>query len=501
MNGDVSLAASGLVGPPFDGAEARVAEEVVGERHRLHRLVPVAPAGHAPLAGRGHVMQAEGVRTVHAHGEPHGGAVDHLVSKLLRIGRRSGAQADDPVLAALRLEHRPLAEDEAEAEERLRNHPVSVVTFRAVTDGAGGAEANAEEGRALEGDRGRQPPLADGAERDIRGRDAEDPRRQVLVAAEEPPHPPEIVAQLVFRTGEETANREVLDGVDRAACVGHRRELEEEEVERALVLIPGLPGKPIDHVVVEASLLLVNSGREARGGRFRGEGEAEPQANEDFRIAARENGLEPVAEDETVEGGGRREQGGAQLPPEPRRLTAALEEQAGHPEQGLAHEAAADGRGDVVVDGGFRRLAGRLPQKAPQEGIPQRLPVAETRRARESGVEASLIRVPDLVDAEGVGVEYGRRLQVPPDRAPAGAVRVRVDEGPVERIEAYEESADLESRNEIALALSRLPVQPRVLGPLLRVPRPRHQEGKGKSTGAEGRLHAAGTGAHAARWH
>src|SRR5207253_8965486 len=392
-----------------------------------------------------------------------------------------------------------LAEDEAEAEERLRNHAIPVVTFVRVADGAGSAEADAQERRALEGDRGRQPPLSDGAERGVRGRHAEDPWREVLVAAEDPPHPPEIVAQLVLRAGEEPADREVLDGVDRAAHVGHRRELKEEEVERPLVLIPGLARKAVDHVVVEASLLLVNSGRKARVGRLGAEGDAEPQANEDFRIAAREHGLEPVAEDETVEGGGRREQGGAQLPPEPRRLAAALEQQAGHPEQGLAHEAAADGPGDLVVARGLRCLAGGLPQKAPQEGISQRLPVAQSRRARESGVEASLIRMPDLVDAEGVGVEDRRRPQVPPDRSPAGAVRVRVDEGAVERIEAYQESADLESRNEIALALSRLPVQPRVLGPFLCASRARHHEGEGQGGGEEGSPHSAGTRGHAPR--
>ena len=245
--------------------------------------------------------------------------------------------------------------------------------------------------------------------------------------------------------------------------------------------------------------MLVNSGRKARVGRLGAEGDAEPQANEDFRIAAREHGLEPVAEDETVEGGGRREDGGAQLPPEPRHLAAALEEQAGHPEQGLAHEAAADGRGDVVVDGGLRCLAGGLPQKAPQEGIPQRLPVAQSRRARESGVEASLIRVPDLVDAEGVRVEYGRRPQISPDRVSVGAVRVGIDEGPVERIETDEEPADLESRNEIALALSRLPVQPRALGPFLCASRARHHEGEGQGGGEEGSPHVAGTRGHAPR--
>jgi len=123
----VRLAAPDLARAPLNSAESGVAEEVVGECDGLHRLMPVAHARDARIAARYHVIQTEGVRTIHAHGQPHIAAKDRLVSKLLRIGRHAGAEADDPVLARLRLEHRPITDDEAETDERLRDHAVAVV--------------------------------------------------------------------------------------------------------------------------------------------------------------------------------------------------------------------------------------------------------------------------------------------------------------------------------------------------------------------------------------
>ena len=52
-----------LARAPLDGAEARVAEEVIGQRDGLHGLVPVAPGRDARVTRRGHVPDAERVRT------------------------------------------------------------------------------------------------------------------------------------------------------------------------------------------------------------------------------------------------------------------------------------------------------------------------------------------------------------------------------------------------------------------------------------------------------
>jgi hypothetical protein len=60
------------------------------------------------------------------------------------------------------------------------------------------------------------------------------------VVAEDAPDAAEGVAQLVGPTGEEAADRHVLDDIGDVARGGDRRELEVEIVERALVLVAGL---------------------------------------------------------------------------------------------------------------------------------------------------------------------------------------------------------------------------------------------------------------------
>jgi hypothetical protein len=189
-----------------------------------------------------------------------------------------------------------------------------------------------------------------------------------------------------------------------------------------------------------------------------GEGGAEPEADVHRRIVTGEDGVESVAEDEPVESGGRREEGGAQLAPEPGIVATSLEQQARHPEQRLAHEAAPDAGHDVIVEGGGGGLAVGFPQEAAEEGVEQRLPIAEPRRAREAVVDAALIRMPDLVDAERVLVDHVRAGQVPPEGVPVGAVFVRIDEVPVELIHREDEPTDLESGDEIVqVVLARAP--------------------------------------------
>src|SRR6185436_8894487 len=106
---------------------------------------------------------------------------------------------------------------------------VAIVALVLVADGPGRAESRAAERRSLESQGAGQPPLADGAERQARGREPEDLGRQVLVAAEKPPHAAIVVARLVLLAGEEAANREVLDGIADGVGVGHGGELEVEE--------------------------------------------------------------------------------------------------------------------------------------------------------------------------------------------------------------------------------------------------------------------------------
>src|ERR1043166_4360300 len=58
-----------LRGAPLGSAEARVAEEVVGQAHRLHGLVAVAQVGEARVARADHVRKTDRVRAEQAEGE------------------------------------------------------------------------------------------------------------------------------------------------------------------------------------------------------------------------------------------------------------------------------------------------------------------------------------------------------------------------------------------------------------------------------------------------
>src|SRR6185369_14140028 len=84
----------------------------------------------------------------------------------------------DVVLPSRRLQHRAVAEDDAQADQRLRHDAIVIVALRLIGDGPGRAEADAGERGGLERDRAREPPLADAAERDGRVGDPEDLRRE-----------------------------------------------------------------------------------------------------------------------------------------------------------------------------------------------------------------------------------------------------------------------------------------------------------------------------------
>src|SRR5207244_1147993 len=76
-----------LVFAPVNRAESGVAEEVVGKGDGLHRLMPVGHAGRARIAGRPEPLNADGVRTMHAHGHPDVAARDDLLSGLVDTAR------------------------------------------------------------------------------------------------------------------------------------------------------------------------------------------------------------------------------------------------------------------------------------------------------------------------------------------------------------------------------------------------------------------------------
>jgi hypothetical protein len=51
--------------------------------------------------------------------------------------------------------------------------------------------------------------------------------------------------------------------------------------------------------------------------------------------------------------------------------------------------------------------------------------------------------MPELIDAEGIRVVLGRDAQILPDRMPIGAVRIGIDEQPIERVERADEADNL----------------------------------------------------------
>ena len=150
-----------------------------------------------------------------------------------------------------------------------------------------------------------------------------------------------------------------------------------EVVEGALVAIAGFPGEPVGHGEVSRGLGPIHGFSDALVRLVLGQARAESQAREDGRVVAHPHGLEPVAEGETVDAGGRREPRGAQFAPVPR-LAVALKGVARHPKECLSQERPAEARHDLIIDGGRSGLSERLPDIACREGIAKRLPKIET---------------------------------------------------------------------------------------------------------------------------
>ena len=330
----------------------------------------ITPAGDTRVARREEVLDADAVRAIDADREPEVHAGDYLAADVAGADPPSSAFPGHVVLMACRVDHEALAEDRAEADERLRNDPVVVVALRPVADRAGRAEPDPAEDRPLERDPLREPPLGDRAEREGRRRDAKDLRREVVEAPEQAPEPAIVVTELVARAQEQAANGGVLDEVRDRIGVRHRGDLELEVVEGSRVFVAGLARKPVDDRVVETALILLGFVGQSAGVDVGRERRAEPQADEDLRVAARKDGVEPIAEYETVEAGRRRDRRGSELAPEAGRLAAALEQQAGHAEQRLADERPADTARDVVVQRRRRFLSDGLPQEAAGDGVP-----------------------------------------------------------------------------------------------------------------------------------
>src|SRR5262249_46345811 len=78
----------------------------------------------------------------------------------------------------------------------------------------------------------------------------------------------------------------------------------------------------------------------------------------------------------------------------------------------LAEEVAADAARDLVVDRGVGALAGFLPQETSRKGVGRGFPEAKPRRARQSLVNGSLVRMQELIGRELVIVDDPRAVQV-----------------------------------------------------------------------------------------
>src|SRR5512141_2916897 len=93
---------------PLDGAEPRVAEEVVGDAPGSNRLVRSGDIGSGRIPLRVDVLDPEPVAFVNAYGERRVPAEDTLPP--IRLG---GTEAADIVLACRHVEHGFVTEDQA----------------------------------------------------------------------------------------------------------------------------------------------------------------------------------------------------------------------------------------------------------------------------------------------------------------------------------------------------------------------------------------------------
>src|SRR5450759_3504517 len=140
--------------PPFDGAEPRVAEEVVGDAPGSNGLVTCGDKGRGRIPARHDVLDPEPVAFVNAYGKRRVSAEDALRS--IRLG---GTEAADVVFACRQVEHGLVAEDQAAREKPLTCPAVVVVALLGGVDGARRAVSDSAERRALKCNRTREPPL------------------------------------------------------------------------------------------------------------------------------------------------------------------------------------------------------------------------------------------------------------------------------------------------------------------------------------------------------
>ena len=127
---------------------------------------------------------------------------------------------------------------------------------------------------------------------------------------------------------------------------------------------------------------------------------------------------------------------------------------------GSPKKAAADSGRDLVVDGGGTGLAPQLPEKAADEGIPERFPEVEAGRSRESIVDGSRYGMQELVHGEGVCVDDPLGVQVMTERSVGDVVHPLINIIVVDSIQQSFKPEDIDGREDVApvLLCHRLPV-------------------------------------------
>src|SRR5581483_6069877 len=174
--------------------------------------------------------------------------------------------------------------------------------------------------------------------------DPKDVGRHVVVDPVEPPQAAIVRSGGVVGPIQQTARENRLDRIG-----GIEGELEIEVIEWTVIVIPGLARQAVGEAQARHLLADVQSlsGRWRTrigidvyvGGEMRKEVGADVHSGEDRGIIAAEYGFEAVAIHESIEAGGRRDDGGSHFAPPRRTLVGAgLEQQARHPEKRLAEE-------------------------------------------------------------------------------------------------------------------------------------------------------------------
>src|SRR5207245_1622547 len=148
---------------------------------------------------------------------------------------RGRADAADEIFAPGQIERSLVAEDETQRKQCLRGHPIVVVVVGSAAGRSDRGITASQQSRALNRDVPRQPVLSGRAERQRGARYAEKLRRDIVIAAVEPPHAAIIRAGVVLPAYEKAACHDIFE------TIGARRGcLEREVVEGTAVGVPGL---------------------------------------------------------------------------------------------------------------------------------------------------------------------------------------------------------------------------------------------------------------------